>query len=176
MGNPCIIGPYAPLYTLWESRGAYWPLQHINTGFICMESNEMGNKKCQCKLQHKGMCQPDENCGCVPACMHGWVFMCVYALPTLSIFHHSAVCPVSSNLSCFTSQAAVEPLSLCGLSVVSGLLTQDLVKWVFFLSFLFQKLTYTQAQTSNKSPLVDMHACNIWDVKIFGSVVSPLVL
>lgn len=118
--------------------------------------------------KQEGICQPNENCGCVPAWMHGWVCIYVYALATLSIsFHRSfatvlvtAGCPVSSNLSYFTVQAVVELLSLCGLSVVSGPLTQDLLKWGVFPSVSCFKPTYTHRHKHlNTSPHADMRAC-----------------
>lgn len=97
---------------------------------------------------------------------HGWVCMCICASAMLSILFHgsfaavlvTAGCPVSSNLSCFTVQAVVELLSLCGLSVVSGLLTQNLLKCFFSSSVSCFKRTYTQAQTSKHKPTCG-HEC-----------------
>lgn len=57
-------------------------------------------------------------------------------------------------------QAVVELLSLCGLSVVSGLLTQDPLKQDFFSPPWFQvsDLHTQRHKHLNVGPLVDMHA------------------
>lgn len=115
-----------------------------------------------------------------------WMWACmyvgVYESATLSILFHGPFATVLvtagglviSDLSCFTMQAVVELLSLCGLSVVSGLLTQDLL--VFFPSSVpCLKPTYIPAWTYKHKPAC-MHARHIWDVKTFVTVVSQLVL
>lgn len=123
-----------------------------------------------CKLQQE--CRWDLWI-CMHACMGVYVCLCIghpiHLIPYISFATVlvTSWCLVTSNVSCFTVQAVVELLSLYGLSVVSGLLTQDPVKW----DFSCFRPTYTRAQTSKHMP-----AHHIWDVKKFGSVVSPLVL
>lgn len=119
-----------------------------------------------CKLQQEGW---NESCGSTHARMHGWVCTCVMnRLPRPSLINISFATVlvaswglVTSNVSCFTLQAVVELLSLCGLFVVSGLLTQDPLKWGFFFSphNSVSDLHAHRHQHLNISPNVDKHAC-----------------
>lgn len=91
----------------------------------------------ECKLPKKGhVLARWELYLCLHACMDENVCTSCPYYPSCSMFFFAMVvltvgCPVNPQLSSFTVQAVVGLLSLCGLSVVSSLLTQDLPKWVF---------------------------------------------